>query len=165
MEIKGVEIKLDQAFEAISKIKIPYLTIFLAFISSYVLWFLSIYFFKPDFIVKHGLVITLVSTYALTTPWILISMLYVPKEMTWYVVKQKAKFPDSFNFLITERSIVNLYIFANAILIHGFIIYVSYIFHLSFFTIVSIVFWMAIIGYFIIDISLRRDFERQNNTA
>jgi hypothetical protein len=73
------KISIGKAIEVFSKIKIPHLTLFVAFVSSFNLWFLSIYFFKNDLLQIHGLVITLLVALAFTTAWFLITALYMPK--------------------------------------------------------------------------------------
>lgn len=50
---------------------------FLAFVSSFNTWFLSIYFFAPHFIPSHGLTIALLVAFGFTVPWLLLSYFIV----------------------------------------------------------------------------------------
>jgi hypothetical protein len=100
------------------------------------------------------------TAFGLAVPWILIAMMYVPKEIMWYLGQLERNIQVIMEYLDTQQRVINMYILINSLLTHGFFIYLTYIFRLSFFALVSISFITMIILYFVIDIALRRHLEK-----
>ena len=160
-------LNLHKTIESLLKIKLPQLTIFLAFISSFNLWFLSIYFFKHDLISHHGYIITLLVTLALTTSWCLIIGIAVPKFMIWLII---ISCPDELEEEETQSSklMMNLFVFFEIILVHGFFIWIQYLVQWKFFLFLSVVFVFAMVQFLIIDSLVKSAFlkhQKSKNTS
>lgn len=152
----------DKAIEALSKIKIPYLTLFLAFISSYNLWFLSIYFFKNSFIENHGLILTLLFTLALTTCWFLITAMYIPK---FFILILWDLGVDASDDDISKNSfIINSHIFFEVIFMHCIFLYCAYFFKWSFFNLITIQFIIACVLYIGISVYALKSYEKKHKS-
>ncbi len=123
----NINFNTHETLKVLSKIKIPYLISFLAFISSFNLWFLSIYFYNNELIQKHGLWIALLVTFALTISWCLISSIIVPKYFILVFTERNTDFTDS--TLAEGKSIINTYIFFEIIVLHSFFLYLEYLFN------------------------------------
>lgn len=65
IKIMGTNIDLS-IDKVISQLKAHIALYFIGFVGSFNLWFLTIYFVQSDFIAVHGLVITLLTTFAIT---------------------------------------------------------------------------------------------------
>jgi hypothetical protein len=146
------------------KIKIPELTIVIAFISSFNLWFLTLYFFKFELIQTHGLLIALLVTFGLTISWCLISGIVVPKYIIWFFLVTT---PESVNDFNNEnnRGTINLFVFVEIILLHSFFLYIQYMLRLSFGLYLSIQFWVAVIQYLVMDFSVKFAYEKFLKTS
>ncbi len=147
-------LNVHKTLETLSKIKNPYLTLTIAFICSFNLWFLSIYFFNPSFLTIHGLTITLLTTFALTISWCLITGISVPKYFVWFLLSMKVPIDEMEDDNEFDK-IINLFILSEIIILHSFFAYISYMFHLNFVWFLSISFWFAVIQYFVIDILVK----------
>ena len=148
-----------KTLEILSKVKIPYLTLLIAFISSFNLWFLCIYFFLPNFLTTHGFTITLLTTYGLTISWCLITSICVPKNFINYMLETN---PESLNEINNKESkyILTLYVFSEIILLHSFFIYLEYLFRFPFYVFISITFWFAVVQFLWVDYSVKKAYEK-----
>jgi hypothetical protein len=154
------KISIGKAIEVLAKIKIPYLTLFLAFLSSFNLWFLSIYFFKNDLLQTHGLIITLLVTLALTTSWFLITALYMPK---YFLLMQWGMGIDAGDEDINNNSfVINVHIFLEVIFMHLIFLYLAYLFKWSFFILITVQFVFAVLLYFIISLHALKVYTKNN---
>jgi hypothetical protein len=142
-----INIDVHKVLEIIAKMKFKYLTLFIAFVSSFNLWFLSIYFFNHDFLLKNGLLISLLTTFALTISWCLITGISIPKYFAWYMLSMKIPIEND----ESGNKIIDLFVFAEIIILHSFFAYITYIFHLSFVIFLSVAFWLSFVQYFVID--------------
>jgi len=161
----NINIELHKIVETLSKLKYKYFTLFIAFICSFNLWFLTIYFFKNDFYINHGLIITLLTTLALTVSWCLLTGISVPKYFLWYMLSMNISLDNNDNSN-EENKIIDLFVFSEIILLHSFFAYLTYIFHWGFFCFISIAFWFSVIQFFVIDYlakSALYDFLKSNN--
>ena len=61
--------QLHKVLEVFERIKSAYYIAVLAFIVSFSMWFLSIYFFSPTIFANHGLAITLLIAFVLANVW------------------------------------------------------------------------------------------------
>jgi len=132
-----VNIDVHRVLEIIAKMKFKYMTLFIAFVSSFNLWFLSIYFFNPDFLLKHGLVISLLTTFALTISWCLITGISIPKYFALYMLTMNIETDDN----ESENKIIDLFVFAEIILLHSFFAYITYILKFDFVVFLSVAFY------------------------
>jgi Na+-transporting NADH:ubiquinone oxidoreductase subunit NqrE len=152
-----VNLNLDKVVVALTKIKIPYLTVFIAFVSSFNFWFLSIYFFKHDHLTTHGLTITLMTAFALTITWYLICAITVPKDYLLYCFSSgNVELIDGMD----DKSFINLFVFAETIIIHSLFLYLTYCFHWTFFVSVSVSFLTVGAKYLLTDIFLRVAYDK-----
>jgi len=159
----NINLNLHKTLEILGKIKMPFFTLFLAFISSFNLWFLSIYFFNHQLFTIHGLVIVLLITFALTTAWCLLIGISVPKYMIWFMLKSN---PESIDIPDTEsdKTLMNLFVFFEIILVHGFILYLEYLFRWAFPVLISVLFWIGFLQFLVIDILVKSAFFEYQET-
>jgi len=149
-----INFNLHKTLEVLSKIKLPILTLVFAFISSLNLWFLSFYFFNNTFLIHHGLVITMLTTTALTTTWCLIVGISVPKFMILFELKATGDISDDKDSS-GSNLIVNLFVFLEIIILHCLFLYLEYIFHWDFKILLSIIFFFSVAQFFLIDAFLK----------
>jgi hypothetical protein len=156
-------LNFHKTIDSLLKIKLPQLTIFLAFISSFNLWFLSIYFFKHDLIVNDGYIITLLITLAFTTSWCIIIGMTVPKYMIWFFL---INCPEVLEKEGTEssKSKLNFFVFAEIILINGIFIWLQFIFHWAFFIFITILFLFAGLQFLVFDSLVKSAFLKHMET-
>jgi len=130
---------LKDLLQSLAFIKFSTLHILLAFVSSFVLWFLTIYFFKYDLLVNHGLIITLLVVFSLTIAWCLINFISLSHG---YFVGQKRENPKSEIDLSDEgyKSAKNISIFSEIIFLHGGLIWLRLLVDFSLFTLVTSLF-------------------------
>ena len=131
------KIETHKLVKELLKIKLSSLIILIAFVSSFNLWFLSLYFFKPDFIEIHGLIITLLTTFALTTTWFITSIITVPKSILLSIIitfDNIDVITEEFNNgeEESEKKLVNTFVFANTIILHAFFVCLTYFFNINF---------------------------------
>jgi hypothetical protein len=148
-----ININLHKTLEVLSKTNMSYLTILLAFASSFNLWFLSIYFFNNGFIVNHGLLITLLTTFALTVSWCLLVWITVVKFETWIDLNSSIEVDE--NSPESSKLRISLFMFAEIILAQSLVLYFEYLFRWNFQTLVSVQFLLVGIQFLFLDIFLK----------
>ncbi len=156
----AIKFNIHKTLEILSKIKVEYFVLFLSFISSFNLWFLCIYFFKPDFISIYGIYITLMVAFSLSVAWCLLCGITVPKSIILYCLSADIKEIDE---VLENKSLINVFIFSEIILMHSLFAYLTYLFHWSFFVFVTVSFFVSIVIYFVVDILTRLEFEKSYN--
>ena len=157
----NIQINFHKIIEALIKIKFPYFTLFIAFICSFNLWFLSVYFFYHNIFVNQGLIITLLITFALTTSWCLITGITVPKFLILYFMSLKLDINDE--ILTENQSLINLFIFFEIIVAHSFFIYLQWLCNFKFAIFISITFWTSFLIYMIVDFVLKKKISDELN--
>jgi len=73
----NLNFSLDKFIEAIGVVELSTWHVIFAFFSSFNLWFLEIYFFRPDIYELHGAIITILLALGLCVPWCLITSISV----------------------------------------------------------------------------------------
>jgi len=151
--VMNIDLTLHKTIESLNKMKTSYLTLFLAFISSFNFWFLSIYFFKHSFIEHHGIVIALMTTFVFTITWNLISFVTIPKDflLVCYVMKEYETMND------VNNQTIKVFIFSEIIVLHAIFAYLTYICHWHFLTFITVAFLTNGIKYFLTDILLKKE--------
>ena len=74
----NIDLSIDKV---ISQLKAHIALYFIGFVGSFNLWFLTIYFVQSDFIAVHGLIITLLTTFAITLVWCSVIIVTAIKEL------------------------------------------------------------------------------------
>ncbi|MFA6572506.1 MAG: hypothetical protein WCT77_14855 [Bacteroidota bacterium] len=152
-----INLNLHKILEAISKIKIPILTILIAVICSFNLWFLTIFFFKNNILLTYGLTITLLISFAFTIAWCLITGITAQK---FYLLNILILDPKSLTSEDNENDdidniAISFTVFAEIILLHSFFIYLAYCFSWNFLILISVMFWFSVLQFLIVDVSLK----------
>lgn len=155
----AVILNIHKTIEQLGKIKISYITLLFSFICSFNLWFLAIYFFKNELIVNHGLIITLLTTFAFTISWCLIIGISVPKFIILMLLTFDSKALDDFGN-DESKNFTNLFVFLETILVHSLFLYLQYIFKFSFVQYFSIQFFFAILQYLVVDVFVKYAYEK-----
>ncbi len=157
-----INFNLHQTITALSKIKIPYLTAFIAFVSSFNFWFLTIYFFNPNFLTAHGLTITLMTTFALTITWYLFAAITIPKDFLLYCFSS-----DNLELIdgMEDKALINLFVFAETIIFHSLFFYLGYCFHWTLFVLISVAFLTTGLKYQVTDFLLKFSFDRHKKKS
>ncbi len=148
----SISLDPNKSLEILSKIKIHNITLIIAFISSFNLWFLSIYFFQNDFFYNHEILIIILSTLALTTIWTILHGMSILRSILSSV--KKISNVDITNLDINEvLPIVNTFILIRVVLSHSVFIIITYLFNLTFFTLLILSFGFSALYYLITHIS------------
>ncbi|MDI1316914.1 hypothetical protein [Flavobacterium sp.] len=160
----NIDFNLHKIIGALNQTKVSFFTVLITFLSSYNLWYLSIYFFNPTFIIKNGTIITLMTTFSLTICWYLISIITIPKE--YILVSSITEEFDKIE-LDMDNKTFKLFTFAEIIMVQSFFNFLVYIFNWNFLTLISISFSLLAVKYIFVEIFLKKEYfaykKRQNN--
>jgi hypothetical protein len=149
-----IDLNIDKVIAEITKVKIPYLTNFIVFISSFNFWFLTIYFLQPEFISNNGMYISLMTTFSLTITWVLFAFITFPKDIVLNCLLMGIV--GSAENILNDNKTVTLFIFAETIIFHSFFLYLGCAFEWSLFLLISVSFFSAGIKYLVTDFLVRK---------
>lgn len=151
----NIDFNLHKIIEALNKTKNSFFTVLATFLSSYNLWYLSIYFFNPTFIQKNGTIITLMTTFSLSICWYLISIITIPKE--YILISSITEEFDKIE-LDTENKTFKLFIFAEIIMVQSFFNFLVYIFNWNFLTLIYLSFSFLVLKYLVVEYYLKKEY-------
>jgi hypothetical protein len=154
-----VKLNIDKIISEVNKIKIPYITNVIAFLSSFNFWYLNLYFFKPYFLEKHGIIITLMTTFSITIAWFLINTISSFKDAIY--TSYKMGINKNIEEILVNRKSITLLIFFNIILTHSLFFYFAYIFELKFIVFISLIFAFISLKYLLVDSLLNRAYRKK----
>ena len=155
----NIKVEIHKLVKELMNIKASSFIIFVAFVSSFNLWYLSLYFFKPDFIEMYGLITMLQTSFALTMTWFVISVITSPKLIILNLILTLGKDFD----LNTEnekddedfKKAINISTLANTLITHSSFLFITYILDIPFIWMVAISFGYHFLLYILIDILLK----------
>lgn len=157
------DLNLDKAIESIIKIKIPHLIIFVCFVISFNLWFLTLFFYHHHLFTTWGLVITLLVTLALTSAWLIITGSTIPK----FLFVSYLNIDESLIKTTPSISTVTFYVLFEVIMVHVLFLYIQYFFRFKLITYLSIQFWFQALLYLYYDFKARnlyREYLKKHKT-